>query len=242
MDKLTGFSTGTIWRWMNTKNRNELIDYLRPLNPQAIEITLGSKDEIYSFRLSEKNIAWLRGLPYVSIHAPGFHITASNAKELRAQLDIVENLFSLINAKTVVMHIEDFPPRDILNTIRFPISVENTGPGSYTSPGKLDSVFTSFPGYMFCLDISHAALISERETSILISRFGKRVSHVHISGTTGDLDHQSLVGASGKFYRSLAPALRLDAPFLIEEDIKEPDLELLRIELKEVKSLLNRNV
>ena len=239
MNKLIGFSTGSIWRWMNTKNRNELINYLRPLNIQAVELTLGSRDEIYNFNLSEKNINWLRSLPFVSIHAPGFHITAPNSKELKNQLNIIQNLMSLTNAKTVVIHIEDLPPDHILKTIRFPISIENTGPGNYTSPQKLDSFFKSYSQYIFCLDLAHAALISEQETGTLISRFGKKISHTHISGITANLDHQSLLGASPQFYRSLIPALKLNVPFLIEEDIKELNINLLHIEFEAAKQLLN---
>ncbi len=239
MNSLIGFSTGSIWRWMKTNNRNELIDYLKSLDLPAIELAIGSKEELYSFRLSDENISWLQKLAHVSIHAPAFHKTAENPDELKKQLKIIENLVSFTGACTVVIHIEDIPSADVLKTVDFPVSIENTGPDNYTSPGKLADIFTLFPEFKFCLDLSHAALISEQETEILISRFGSRISHIHLSGTYKNSDHQSLIGASESFYRSVIPSFNLNVPFLIEEDIEKREINYLCRELETAHKLIN---
>jgi len=238
MNKPLGFATGSIWRWMKSNNRNELLEYIRALEVQAAELTTGSEEELYSLQLSNENITWLRKLQHVSIHAPDLHNSAGKPGRLRRQLEALENLASLIKASRVVVHIEDLPADEILETLSFPISIENTGPGNYSSPGQIAEVLNHYPDFNLCLDLAHAALISEQETGILISRFRDRISHIHLSGIRRNNDHQSLINATESFYRSIIPALELNVPFLIEEDIQNGGIEYLKKELAAAGQLL----
>jgi len=239
MDKALGFATGSIWRWMKSDNRNELLDYIRPLGVQAVELTIGSEQELYSLRLSDENISWLQGLAHVSIHAPDLHNSAGKPERLVRQIKAIEYLASFINISTVVIHIEDLPPNDILDTVTFPISIENTGPGNYSPPRQISEVLDRYPDFRLCLDLAHAALVSEGETGILISQFRDRISHIHLSGVRGDADHLSLIAASESFYRSIVPALDLNVPFLIEEDIRDQGIEYLQQELTAAGQLIS---
>ncbi len=238
MKKTIGFATGSIWQWLKTNNRNELINHLKQLDIRAIELTIGSKEELDALTLSDENIIWMKELDHVSIHAPAFHTSAPGETELHRQLDTLEALVSQSGASTVVLHTKDIPPAHVLKSISFPLSIENTGIGNYTSPETLEDIFSVFPDFKFCLDVSHAALISDEETALLISRFRNKISHVHLSGTSGNMDHQSLIGASPQFYKSLIPAIKLDVPFLIEEDIREQDIKILHRELLAADNLL----
>jgi len=239
MNKVLGFATGSIWRWMESDNRNELLDYIRPLGVQAAELTIGSELDLFSLLLSDENVSWLRGLQHVSIHAPDLHNSVGNPAGWIRQLNALENLTALINARIVVIHIEDLPPADILKTLSFPISIENTGPGKYSSPREIADVLNRYPNFRLCLDLAHAALVSEEETGILISQFRNRISHIHLSGVDGNTDHQSLIDASESFYRSIIPALSLDVPFLIEEDIPDKGTDQLKKELTAAEQLVN---
>ncbi len=239
MSKHLGFATGSIWRWMKSDNRNELIDYIRPLGIQAVELTIGSEQELYSLQISNENISWLRERRHISIHAPDLHNSFGKQDRLIRQLKALENLAILINASSVVIHIEDLPPDKILKTLSFPISIENTGPGNYTSPQYIAEFLEHYPEFYLCLDLAHAALVSEREAGILISHFREKISHIHISGVCNNRDHQSLITASDLFYRSILPALNLDVPFLIEEDIKELDTVYLKQELSAAGHLIS---
>jgi len=239
MKKTIGFATGSIWQWLKTNNRNELITHLKQLDIRAIELTIGSEEELYALTLSDENITWMKELDHVSIHAPAFHTSAPEEAELQRQLEKMESLAALSQASTVVLHINDIPPVHLLESISFPLSIENTSIGNYTSPETLEKMFSIYPDFRFCLDISHAALISDEETSLLISRFRDRISHVHLSGTSGKRDHQSLIGASPQFYKSLIPAINLDVPFLIEENIRKQDIKILHRELSAAEKLLS---
>lgn len=238
MEKTIGFATGSIWQWLKTNNRNELINHLKQLDIRAIELTIGSEEELYALTLSDENITWMKELDFVSIHAPAFHTSAPGENELQNQLEKLEFLVSLSCASTVVLHTKDIPPVHILDSISFPISIENTSIGNYTSPETLEDLFTISPDFKFCLDISHASLVSGEETALLVSRFRSRISHVHLSGTNGKKDHQSLIGASPQFYKSLIPVINLDVPILIEENIREQDISILHRELSAAHSLL----
>ena len=239
MKKPLGFATGSIWRWMKSANRNELLDYISPLDIQAVELTIGSEHELYALQISEKNISWLRGLNHVSIHAPDLHNSRENPNRLSRQLNAIENLVSLVKASSVVIHIEDLPPSEILDDLPLPVSIENTGPGNYTSPRDIAEVLDRHPDFSLCLDLAHAALTSERETGILVSLFRERISHIHLSGVCQNQDHQSLIGASDFFYSSILPALDLDVPFLIEEDISEVNPGYLKREVEAAGQLLS---
>jgi len=238
MDTPIGFATGSIWRWLKSDNRNELLDYIRPLGIQAVELTTGSEQELHALKLSDENITWLRGINHVSIHAPDLHNSAGKLDRLIRQLKALENLTALINACTVVIHIEDLPPENILEAFDIPVSIENTGPGNYSSPGRIAEILNHFPDFRLCLDLAHAALVSEQEAEALISQFRRRISHIHLSGIHQNADHESLIGSSDSFYRSIIPALNLEVPFLIEEDIRVKGIEYLREELTAANRLI----
>lgn len=232
-----GFSTGTIWRWMKSGNRNELINYLRELNISAVELAVGSREELYSLRLSDENILWLRNLTHVSIHAPAFSRIDSSISEVKKQLKIIEDLSILLNIKSVVIHPADMPPPEVLSNYSFPVSIENIGPENYTTSDYLNEWLSMFPSLGLCLDLSHAALVSENEANKLVSLFGDRISHIHFSGINNGKDHQSLFNASPEFYRSIECVKDLKVPFIIEEDIEEYGIAYLKKELKLARKL-----
>ena len=55
-ERIFSFALGNIWRWSSSENRNTLIDYIRDLEISGVELTFATKEDIYSFRLSSKNI------------------------------------------------------------------------------------------------------------------------------------------------------------------------------------------
>ncbi len=231
MRRIIGFASGTIWRW--TENWDALINYAQKLDISGFELTIASKEGLYSFSLSETNKSWLRGLDYVSIHAP-FHLVSEseNRKEISRQLDIISALYDEIHAKNVVIHPDALPAPHITKKYRFNMATENLPPSSNISVSDLEKTFKKYPEMRLCLDVSHAYLWSYYETYRLVRAFKSRICQIHISGTYKKKDHQSLRKVTKEFLFSLEPVKELDVPLIIEEDIHEKNLKFIQEEIE----------
>ncbi|MCK5426163.1 MAG: hypothetical protein KAJ34_00595 [Thermodesulfovibrionia bacterium] len=231
MRRIIGFASGTIWRW--TENWDALINYAQKLDISGFELTIASKEGLYSFSLSETNKSWLRGLDYVSIHAP-FHLVSQseNRKEISRQLDIISALYDEIHAKNVVIHPDALPAPHITKKYRFNMATENLPPSSNISVSDLEKTFKKYPGMRLCLDVSHAYLWSQYETGKLVRSFKNKICQIHLSGTYKKKDHQSLRNVTKDFFLSIKPLKKLDVPIVIEEDIHEKDLMFIKEEVE----------
>ena len=128
MSQIIGIALGTIWRLeQKEKNRNILIDICREkkLDIDAIEITIGTFDQVNEFRLSDTNKNWLCDLQYVSIHAPEFkedeYFNASHKKIL----DKIQLIYNKTKSSNVVFHPGGLPNQELLEQYDFQISIEN---------------------------------------------------------------------------------------------------------------------
>ena len=231
MKKTFSFALGCLWRWQNSKNRGELIKYVKKLGVSGVEITFASREELYATQLSPRNIAWLKTLEYVTIHAPFELVKKSkNQRELIKQLDVIAKLCKEINAKNVIIHPDNLPSPKILEKYDFNISTENLTPKSKVGIDQIKNLFRKYPKIKLCLDVSHAYLWSELETKKIVNNFGDKISQIHFSGTYRKKDHQSLRGVTRKFLRSIEPIKGLRVPIVIEEDIGKEKVERYLVE------------
>jgi len=238
MARTISFALGNIWRWSRARNRNSLLAHIRKLEVDGVELTFSSKEELYNFKLSNENEKWLRNLSYVTIHAPFSMVRrAENEEEVIRQLVFIDRLYKKIKAKNVVIHPEDLPSPKILNKFNFNVSTENLPKKKKVSIAKLRKILKKYPRIGLCLDISHAYLWSKHETRKLVSAFGKRITQIHFSGTYKKKDHQSLRAVSRDFMLSIRPVFRLNAPIVIEEDIRTKSARFLREEVDFIRSM-----
>lgn len=238
MQRTISFALGNIWRWSRARNINSLLAYIRKLEVNGVELTFSSKEELYNFKLSKENEKWLRSLSYVSIHSP-FNMVrrAENGKEVIRQLVFIDKLYKKIKAKNVIIHPEDLPRPKILNKFNFNVSTENLLKKRNVTIAKLRKIMKKYPKIGFCLDVSHAYSWSKHETRKLISAFGKRITQIHFSGTYKKRDHQSLRAVSRDFMFSIKPVFRLNAPIVIEEDIRIKSAKFLREEVDFIRNM-----
>lgn len=239
MERIFSFALGNIWRWDTSTNRNVLIDLVRKLDVSGVELTLATKEELYAFNLSWKNKQWLRGLGYVTIHAP-FKLfkDSENEEAVLNQLDEISRIYDEVNAKNVIIHPEDdLFTSDILKNCKFELSVENLPRTSGVPIAELRKIFTKYPRMRLCLDVSHAYSWSKFETGKLIKAFQNRISQIHFSGTYRKKDHQSLRGVSKEFLRSIQTIKNLEVPLVIEEDIERKTLQYVKEELEYIRNL-----
>lgn len=238
MKRIFSFALGTLWRCAASKNINVLIKYAKKLDISGVEITLASKEELYSFKLSKNNKSWLTHLDYVSVHAPFKLVTESeNKEEIIRQLNVISRVYNEINAQNVIIHPDELPAPGILKEYNFNISAENIPPRHHISIPKLREILNKYPKISLCLDVSHAYLYSKYETDKLIKTFGDEISQIHLSGTYKKKDHQSLQKVSKDFLFSIEPIKKLDVPIVIEEDIKVKNLKLVKEEIEYIKNI-----
>jgi len=245
MKRTIGFALGSIWRWMKGSNRAQLIDYLKELNIDGVEITLGTKEELYSFRLTPSQVSWLKKLDYVSIHAP-FRLVrrADTPEEVIKQLNIISRLYKQVNAKNVIIHPNDLPSPKVLASYDMNFSTENLPKKRKVTIAKLASTLKKYPHMGLCLDVAHAYLWSRSETEKLVKRFSKRITEVHFSGTYRKKDHLSLQKVTKQFIKSIQPIKSLNVPIIIEEDIVMSDdllnknMAVVKNEVQYIRSLM----
>ena len=211
-----------------------MIEIAKKLDISGIELMFSSFNELFLFSPSPQDIKWIRKLDYVSIHAP-FEAVNSNT-EMIQQLDRLNEIYNLIDAQVVVIHPTNLPPPKILNKYTFAACTENTK--RRTTISSLKKIFRKYPRLGLCIDVSHAYLQSEKETSKLIKTFQEKIVQIHMSGAHNGEDHLSLRGTSKRFLRSIIPIKNLDVPIIIEEDITSPSIGDLRKEIKIVASII----
>ena len=240
MKRVFSFALGNIWRWNTSTNRNALIDYVRKLDISGVELTFATKEELFSFNLSRNNKHWLKGLDYVTIHAPFRLIKGSkDQKEVIKQFNDISRLYDDINGKNVIIHPKDLLNSDIPRNFECDISTENLPPRSGVSLLDLSKVLHKYPKMRLCLDVSHAYSWSRVETGKLTKAFKDKISQIHFSGTYRKRDHQSLRNVTKNFLLSIQPIKDLEIPIVIEEDIQTRSLGYVKEEIEYIKHLFD---
>lgn len=231
LKRIYSFALGNIWRWSSSTNRNGLFRFIKHLNISGVEITFSSEKELHDFNLSKENISWLRTLSYVTIHAPFTLFASKNHEKIVQHLKAISALYHRIDAKNVIVHPGPLEDMALLGRFAFNVSVENMPPKDRFDIAALKRILDEFQEYSLCLDVSHAYLWSKFETGNLIEAFGPRISQVHLSGTYRRKCHQSLKCVTKTFLDSICPVSLLEAPLVIEGDIKEKSFRTLSEEV-----------
>jgi len=240
MKRIFSFALGNVWSWTTSKNRDDLIKYARKLDVSGVEITFASKEEVYAFKLSKDNKAWLRQLDYVTIHAPFYLVRESgNEKEMIKQLNLISEIYNDINAKNVIIHSISLPSPEMLKEYNFNVSTENTELRGRVTIPDLKKILNQYSNICLCLDVTHAYNWSKYETGNLVKAFKDRISQIHLSGTYKRKYHQSMRNVTKAFLLSIEPIKKLKVPIVIEEDIKVKSQKYLKEEVAYIKSIFD---
>ncbi len=238
MARIISFALGNIWRWEKSKNRNDFIKYAKSLDIDGVELTFASKEELFAFKLSLANEKFLKGLNYVTIHAPFDLIgEAGNEKELIEQLDAISRIYRQVNAKNVIIHPHGLPSRKILDKFNFKVSTENLRKKRNVSISNFKKIFKKYPKVGLCVDVSHAYSWSKKETEKLVRAFSSRITQFHFSGAYRGKDHQPIRIVSKDFLSSIELLFKSKAPIIIEEDIKIKSEQFLKEEVEFIKKM-----
>jgi sugar phosphate isomerase/epimerase len=240
MARIISFASGCVHTWSKDRNGASLLDYLRKLKIDGVEITFGSKEGLYDFELLKNSEKWLKKLKYVSIHSPfGLTRDAVNEEEVIKQLSIIDKLYKKIRAKNVIIHPQELPSAKVLQRFDFKVSTENLPRKSGYTILKLKKILNKYPKIGLCLDVAHSYHWSRHETSKLIKAFEKRITQVHFSGTYKGKSHQSLRTVSKDFLFSIEPVIKLKVPIVIEENIKIKSEKFLAEEIEFIRGMFS---
>jgi len=238
MARIISFALGSVWRWEKSQNRNDLIKYARSLDIDGVELTFSCSEELLAFKLSPDNEKFLRGLAYVSIHAPfDFIKKAGNEAGIIRQLEAIAKIYQQVKAKNVIFHPYDLPEKRILDKFNFKVSTENLRQRRKITAADFKKIFKQYPKIGLCLDVAHAYSWSKDETSNLIKAFGHKITQFHLSGSYRNKDHQSIRKVSPDFLSSIELLFKSKAPIVIEEDIKIKSEQYLKEEVAFIKKM-----
>ncbi|MBN2052486.1 TIM barrel protein [Candidatus Woesearchaeota archaeon] len=238
MKRVFCFALGNIWSWTKLKNRARLIKYAQKLDILGVELTMSTKEELLSFKMTDAQRQWLRNLDYVSIHAP-FKLVRNSTDEndLIKQLDYIRTVYREVNAKNVIIHPNDLPNIKILSKYDMHFSTENLPKKRHITIKNLERILKKYKGMGLCLDVAHAYSWSRNETERLIRHFRDNITQIHFSGMYKGKDHVPLQSVSPTFLKSISNVKELNVPIVIEEDIRIEDLEFVKKEISYIKSL-----
>lgn len=239
MSRIFSFALGYLTEDINSSKTKSFLDYLKKIGFQGVEITFGSKERLYSFKLNDSLKQKLRQFQHITIHSP-FELVreAESDKEVIKQLDLIFELYSAIRAKRVIIHPDNLPKPEILKNYKFNISTENLKKKRGISIKKLKKLLEKYPKIGFCLDTAHAFSWSKHEIRKLVENFGNKINQIHLSARHKGKDHQSLRGTNKDFLLSVSPIEKLNIPIIIEEEYKKINFKTLKKEIEYIKKIL----
>jgi endonuclease IV len=238
--KLISFALGTLHRWVKDDNMAQLLKFVKKLDIQGLEITLATWDNVYKLKFSSSDLKYLKGLEYVSIHAP-FRIIrgVDDAEGIKRLLSRIEEIYKMTDSKAVIIHPCDIPEPKTVKKYNFNVITE-TVPKAHKEYRnlKLEKVFKKYPKIGLCLDVAHSYRNSKNETEYIVKKFKKRIKQIHLSGVYRNRDHISLRCVTKDFLKSIEPIKELDVPIIIEEGFGKNDINSIKKEIKLVRELL----
>jgi len=237
MPRIISFALGNIWRWEKSKNRNDFLKYAKKLDIDGVELTFASKEELFAFKLSPSNERFLRGLDYVTIHAPFDFMEEVDNEGIIRQLNVISDIYKKVNAKNVIIHPYCLPDRRVLDRFNFKVSTENLRKKRNITISDFKKIFEKYPEVGLCVDVAHAYSWSKQETEELIKAFSNKITQFHFSGAYRGKDHRPLKIVSKDFLSSIGLLFELKAPIVIEEDIKIKSEKFLKEEVEFIKKM-----
>lgn len=207
---LVGCSTG----FMESDRGNwpELLAASAAVSSLAVELSAISEPELDGL------LAYLSTGPrlpfrYVSVHGP------SKAREL-GEPELVERLSTIPRwVDAVVMHPDTLSDLSAYRRLGRRLVLENMDgrKGDGRTAAELDRYFDDLPEAGLCFDIAHAKSIDDTLTNgaQILSRFGNRLRHVHLSSLDQDSHHVTLTLDDQRLFWPLLARCR-DVPWILE--------------------------
>ncbi len=192
MGNLISISTGLVYKFIT--DRNEMIRKLREFSPDGIELSFAAPEYLFNFSVTADNRAYLRSLPYVTIHAPWKTVVYGPGGNGQAVVAAIEKLYLEINAKNVTVHASEVQDFEMFHSPRCQWSVENDDwRKGVNHLEQIETILCRHPWLKFTFDFAHALTIDENEPKAYLEKLGSRMSQIHLSYLDHELqDHHFL--------------------------------------------------
>ena len=161
----------------------------------------------------------LKGLEYVSIHAPS-QFQASNERKL----------CDLLLAQTwrqwpIVVHPDALSDPHGWKEFGSLLCIENMDKRKPIgrTVRELDAVFRQLPEASLCFDIGHARQVDPTMTEayLILREFGSKLKQVHVSEVSTSSRHEPLSFASILAFQQVAHLIPYDVPLILETPVGE---------------------
>jgi len=227
-----GFGTGSLHK--QKIPLDEILDFYKEVGATAVEISLGSIDELNNFtliNLEEK----IKNFNFVSIHAP--------FRNIRYNSDTTREVLTTLNYKArnhkingIVIHpdlVEDFSN---LTNSDLPILIENMNLEKQS--GKFAWEFETYRlfdlGYVLDIEHSYGNNSNIEFANELINAMGSRLNHLHVSGKKNNQNHVLCCESENKpFIEKILKNCK--APRISEGILPSLDYDLAKREIEYLK-------
>lgn len=230
---IIGFSAGDF----GYQDINLTLKELESSDSNAFEMNVGPLDKVLKFKVSPELKEKLLKFDFLSMHAPKF----DNPEEELKLIIKLKELDQELNFNAITVHpdiVSDFKLWDKAN---LPIAMENMDKNK--AVGKDHAFFKPLMKYnlKFVIDLQH---IYENDPSMKLGRdflelFQGRLSHLHVSGYTKELNHSPVYLSENKdAIVSLLNEIP-QLPIILEGVLGENRAEKIRKELEFVTTFSN---
>ncbi len=200
-----------------------MIQFLKKLNLDGIEIHLADPDTLLSLNIDSENISYLQSLQHISIHAPWKDMVYRKDKKTKRVLNSLRELKIQINAKVIVIHkkqIEDFEIFKDFSDL--PFAIENDDwkvKNGIKTIGDMRNFINNHSNWDIVLDIAHALTVGGYNLiNEFIDAFGSNIVQMHASMLNRDMsDHTFLYKHDNKQMKNTIKKMKLlNVPLILE--------------------------
>lgn len=170
---------------------------------------------------------------YIAFHAPTDH---------RDEHDLVERLKSIAERRfNIVVHPDTIRDVSLWQQLGDCLCIENMDSRKATgrTARELRGFFDELPQAKLCFDVGHARQVDPTmtEATRILSEFGDRLAHVHLSEVNGKGKHFAMSFGAKRAFELLADVLSR-VPVILESPVDEAGIES---EIEEAQRLLTHS-
>ena len=224
----------------NSNDRNLLIEQIRVLNPDGIEISFAFKDYLNNFEIKNENLSYLKSLKFNSIHSPWKDVVYSENEDTKELLKKLHEIYKKINARNIVFHKQEEDDFSIFSNAKFTYSIENEcWIKQPNTPEEIKQILDTDAKMKFTLDFAHAISISLENAREFIEKLKDRMIQVHMSYLNKEVtEHKFLHTYDSPEIRALLKQIPEHLPLILEcVASNETEFNLLQREIEYLRSV-----
>ena len=241
MDNPISISNGFGYRVFD--DRNETMRFFQDFPIDGVELMIFDLNSLENFTLDRDVLAYLQGLPFVTIHAPFYEYKRDT--KTKKILQHLYNIYLLVNAKNITFHPDTISSFNVLADSGFKVSIENNDRQKvfgFQRPDEIRKLLDQFDFLHFTFDFAHAFQINPDLVDGFLE-LRERISQIHLSYCFDELSEHGLLHNQQsrelkKKLSLLKNTLSVQIPIILEcAALNRAQMNLLGDEIKFVKEV-----